>query len=81
MTAKTGNSKRNSRFLHCDVHDETVSIFGRNDGIGGWTILVGEKRRPESLCSPAVLCGAAVFVELLFDGVAGGVAVLDWAEV
>jgi len=32
--AKTGNDKGNSRFLHCDAHGETVSIFGRNDGIG-----------------------------------------------
>jgi hypothetical protein len=31
--AKTSNGKGNSRFLHCDAHDETVSIFGRNDGI------------------------------------------------
>jgi hypothetical protein len=34
MTAKTGNGRSNSGFLHCDAHGETVSIFGRNDGIG-----------------------------------------------
>jgi hypothetical protein len=32
----------NSRFLHCDAHDKTVRIFGRNDGIGWWTVLLVE---------------------------------------
>jgi hypothetical protein len=27
--------KSNSRFLHCAAHDETVSSFGRNDGVAG----------------------------------------------
>jgi hypothetical protein len=31
---RTSNRKGNSRFLRCDAHGETVSIFGRNDGIG-----------------------------------------------
>jgi hypothetical protein len=30
---RTGNRKSNSRFLHCAAHDETVSSFGRNDGL------------------------------------------------
>ena len=30
---RTSNGEGNSRFLGCDTHGETVSIFGRNDGI------------------------------------------------
>jgi hypothetical protein len=39
-TAKTSNGNDNSRFLRCDAHGETVSIFGRNDGIG-WVDGIG----------------------------------------
>jgi hypothetical protein len=39
-TAKTSNGNGNGRFLRCDAHGETVSIFGRNDGIG-WVDGIG----------------------------------------